>query len=50
MWVKGTRSWCLLVEYVKDNYFARFHDHSYNEVIKWQNQQQMALSRVGYVR
>ena len=30
MKVKGTRSMCLLVEHVKDNYYARFHNHSYN--------------------
>ena len=34
MWVKGTGLWCALVEYVKDNYNARFHDprnHRYRE-------------------
>ena len=34
MWVKGTRLWCVLVEYVKYNYNARFHDprnHRYRE-------------------
>ena len=34
MQVKGTRLWCLLVEYVKDNYYARFYDpcyHGYSE-------------------
>ena len=30
MKVKGTRSWCLLEECVKDNYYARFHPHSYH--------------------
>ena len=25
----STRSWCMLVEYVKDNYYACFHDPSY---------------------
>ena len=24
MKVKGTESWCVLVEYVKDNFYARF--------------------------
>ena len=28
--VKGTRSRCLLEECVKDNYYARFHPHSYH--------------------
>ena len=28
MKVKGTGSWCVLVEYVKDIYFARLHDLS----------------------
>ena len=28
--VKGTGSWRLLEEYVKDNYYARFHTHSYH--------------------
>ena len=28
MWVKGTCSWCVLVEYVKDNYYARFDNPS----------------------
>ena len=28
--MKGTRSWCVLVKYVKDNYYARFHDPSYH--------------------
>ena len=28
--VKGTRSRCLLKECVKDNYYARFHPHSYH--------------------
>ena len=27
---KGTGSWCVLVEYVKENYYARFHDPSYH--------------------
>ena len=30
MQVKGTRLWCMLVEYVKDNYYARFYDPSYH--------------------
>ena len=30
MKVKGTGSWSLLVEYVKDNYYARFHDPRYH--------------------
>ena len=30
MKVKGTGSCCLLVEYVKDNYYARFHDPRYH--------------------
>ena len=30
MHVKGTGSWCMLVEYVKDNNYARFHDPSYH--------------------
>ena len=25
MKVKGTWSWCMLEEYVKDSYYARFH-------------------------
>ena len=29
MQVKGTKSWCVLVEYVKDKYYARFYDPSY---------------------
>ena len=29
MKLKSTGSWCLLVEYANDNYFARFHTHSY---------------------
>ena len=29
MRVKGTGSWCMLVGYVKDNYYAWFHDPSY---------------------
>ena len=29
MWVKEDGSWCVLVEYVKDNLYARFHDPSY---------------------
>ena len=31
MYVKGTGSWCVLVEYVKDNYSARFHDRKYHK-------------------
>ena len=30
MKVKGTRWRCLLEECVKDNYYARFHPHSYH--------------------
>ena len=30
MWVKGSGSWNLLVEYVKDNYYASFLDPSYH--------------------
>ena len=30
MKVKGTGSWCMLEEYVKDNYYARCHTHSYH--------------------
>ena len=30
MFVNGTVSWCVLVEYVKDNYYAKFHDPSYD--------------------
>ena len=30
IWVKGTGSRCVLEGYVKDNYYARFHTHSYN--------------------
>ena len=30
MQVKGTGSWCVLVEYVRKNYYARFHDPSYH--------------------
>ena len=29
IWVKGTSSWCVLEECVKDNYYARFHTHRY---------------------
>ena len=25
MYDKGTRSWCMLGEYVNENYYARFH-------------------------
>ena len=28
--VKGTRSRCILEECVKENYYARFHPHSYH--------------------
>ena len=28
MQVKGTGSWCMLVKYVTDNYYARFYDPS----------------------
>ena len=28
MYVKGTRSWCVLIEYVKDDYYTRFHFHN----------------------
>ena len=34
MYVKGTGSWCMLVEYVKDNYYARFNDPSYQRYIE----------------
>ena len=34
MQVKGTGSWCALVEYVKDNYYARFYDPSYHATEK----------------
>ena len=30
MQVKGTRLWCVLKEYVKDNYYTRFYDPSYH--------------------
>ena len=30
MLVNGIGSWCVLVEYVKDNYYAKFHDPSYH--------------------
>ena len=30
MKVKGTGSRCVLVEHVKGNYYARFHNPSYN--------------------
>ena len=30
MQVKGTRIWCMLVEYAKDNYYTRFYDPSYH--------------------
>ena len=30
MKVKGTGSLCVLLEYVKENYYARFHDCSYH--------------------
>ena len=30
MQVKGTRSWCVLVKYVKDNSYAMFHDPRYH--------------------
>ena len=30
MYVKGTGSWSVLVEYVKDNYYASFHDPNYH--------------------
>ena len=30
MQVKGTGPWCVLVEYVKDNFYARFYDPSYH--------------------
>ena len=29
MQVKDTKSWCVLVEYVKDNNYVRFYDPSY---------------------
>ena len=28
MYVKGTGSWCMLEEYVKDNYYGTSHDPS----------------------
>ena len=28
--VKGTGSWCVLEECVKDNYYARFNPHRYH--------------------
>ena len=31
MQVKGTRLWCMLVEYVEDNYYAMFYDPSYHK-------------------
>ena len=34
MQVKGTGSWCVLVECVKNNYYARFHDPSYHRYIE----------------
>ena len=30
MWVNGTRSRCVLVEYITNDYYARFHYHSYH--------------------
>ena len=30
MQVKGTRLWCMHVEYAKDNNYARFYDPSYH--------------------
>ena len=30
IYVKSTGSWCVLVEYAKDNYYARFHNPSYH--------------------
>ena len=30
MKVNGTGSWCVPVEYVKDNYYARFHAPNYH--------------------
>ena len=30
MQVKGTRLWCMLVENVKDNYYAMLYDPSYH--------------------
>ena len=30
MQVKGTRSWCMLGECFKGNYYARFHTQSYH--------------------
>ena len=30
MQVNGTRLWCMLVEYVNDNYYARIYDPSYH--------------------
>ena len=31
MQVKGTRLWCMLLEYVEDNYYAMFYDPSYHK-------------------
>ena len=30
MQVKATGLWCVLVEFVQDNYYARFYDPSYH--------------------
>ena len=30
MYVKGAGSMCVLVEHVKDNYYAKFHNPSYH--------------------
>ena len=30
MKIKGTGSWSVLVEYVKDNYYARLHEPRYH--------------------
>ena len=34
MLVKSPGLWCMLVEYVKGNYYARFHDPSYHSTKK----------------
>ena len=34
MYVKGTGSWCVLVEYVKDNYYARIQNLSFHRYRK----------------
>ena len=34
MYIKGTGSWCVLVEYVNGNDCASFHDPSYHSYIE----------------